>query len=1269
LGRSWQLAAPLDTRPTWKTGPESLGKLTPGKHTIRVALLVTAAKNAPGKPFRALSNRVEITIERALPGSRLSVDKAIEEEAAFAAVCEAVARSRLTTTPSPRIDPYSTRSQDFKVVEVLFGKAEAVDRIDVVYKVYGEERAVGDHERVIWIGHTQHTRLHGSLSGTKALPDTPANRRAVTPQAADVQPDDQPDDQPADESAAVDVARPVDADARERFLAIERIARLPMPEREKQLPHLYKDLAPRYMNPFVEGVLSTNPDNLLDRKKSGAPGGDRTTRWAQQLADAASQMTPEQVADKLDNGLWLNVAARARAIQVLQQHPDATAALIEADLSADRKQPVSRATATILSLGLRTFTGRLLAMYLEDADVPVGVERTLLFLRDPAIVGPLLEEVEKDPKFLVRCAGFFQGPLYRKPAEPLLLELLNSKLAQPAVELAREEEARLRRAAAQLASNLPGASFAAVRDDLLPLLSDKEEPVRFQSLRCFAQQKDLAAGSVILEALKRDQLDEQFKVTVMQAMSKLAGSTFKYFVHEWGPDRPGNRRAIEQFEAWLRQRQKADGPQASSDHVLWSEAVTAAEPTVQAVGVKPDDQTPAGESAWGEAVEGVQVRLRAKQSTWNEGEVPHLSADVRNQGERNLLLHVQFNCCELEVDGQWYRPPIRGGVRLRPQPFPPDRQYSIGVSLHGYWELPASRIARSPWESGRLELTPGKHTIRVAFTATAAKNAPGKSVRAVSNPVEIEMIAKSDEEVDATQHDNASATPSEPTAEAKDLKPNNQTPAGEAGWGEAVEAVQVRLRARQSKWNEGTVPRLWADVRNQGKRNLLVRTRDEGCQLEVDGNWYFRPPDHRLGIIPPPEPLPPDRRYDDIAVDLDPRWQLAVSWIAGTPWKKGPKQLGKLTPGKHTIRVAFPVTAAEKAPGKPVRAVSNPVEIEVVAKNDEKADAKPQDNAGVTVAEPTVEATDAEPDDPTTALPSEEPSGKNGRPDGDANLSLRRACLYLSIFARTRSNGRSLAATVTSMTSGQPNGCMCSSPLRRLLRSFSKRSRNFRHDKSREASVSVMPWRVCRRVHRASRKAIGQRDGRDSARLPCLGRDRHTSALDSSFSLSCGRHEIACQENSEQSDGKTTCSRPIRLQPRRDKVATISAPASVLVSTRRSAIIQATGSSPKTPAPPLCASQRITASSTGWPQRRIPSRVCEGPVAASTRDSKLRTLSSSYDSSSPSNCSSRSGSLISSTLPSIWRISPGASAKGVSVFRAASSVIGQSRPPQPEETC
>ena len=367
------------------------------------------------------------------------------------------------------------------------------------------------------------------------------------------------------------VARPTDNNARSRFVAIERIARLSMPEQAKQLPHLYKNLAPHYMNQFIEGILSWHPENILDRTKSSGPGGGHRTTWEQQLADAASEMNPEQVADKLEIRLWLDIAARRRAIQVFKKHANATAALIDADLKSGGKQAVNRACDTILTLQLRSFVDRLLTIFMDDADPPEGVFRTLLFMRNISITRPMLERVEKDPKFLVRCAGLFQGPLWRRPAEPTLLKLLESpdtevryhavyalyecrdpKLAPHAVRLSSEKETRFRSAAAQFASNLPADSFAAVRGKLLSLLNDEDETVRFDALRCFAEQKDPSAGPVILKLLRQDKLDEGYKVTVMQGMSKLTGSTFGYSLHNWGPGTSANKQAIKKFEAWLR---------------------------------------------------------------------------------------------------------------------------------------------------------------------------------------------------------------------------------------------------------------------------------------------------------------------------------------------------------------------------------------------------------------------------------------------------------------------------------------------------------------------------------------------------------------------------------------------------------------------------------------------------------------------------------------------------------------------------------------------
>ncbi|MHC4648134.1 MAG: HEAT repeat domain-containing protein, partial [Planctomycetota bacterium] len=183
------ILVPLQKGLKWqsKEGKQLLG-FSPGKHTVRVALQLDDADGGPSL-LSVVSNPVEIKIERALPGSALSIDEAIKEKAAFAAVCEAVEENvPILSRTVPGVAP---TSQVFKVVEVLFGKAEAVGRITLNYKyLYKEpecERAIRKHERVIWIGHTRNMSFHGSLYGLKALPDTPENRQAVkaaTSQAA-----------------------------------------------------------------------------------------------------------------------------------------------------------------------------------------------------------------------------------------------------------------------------------------------------------------------------------------------------------------------------------------------------------------------------------------------------------------------------------------------------------------------------------------------------------------------------------------------------------------------------------------------------------------------------------------------------------------------------------------------------------------------------------------------------------------------------------------------------------------------------------------------------------------------------------------------------------------------------------------------------------------------------------------------------------------------------------------------------------------------------
>ena len=376
---------------------------------------------------------------------------------------------------------------------------------------------------------------------------------------------------------AADVPR--EQQAREHFLKIERIARLPEVGQKHKLPILYRDLAPRVMNPIVEALLSSYPRNILDHKKGfGNPGQNHTEAWADQLGGASKKLSPEAVADRLKIPLWWNIAARVRAMQVLRRFPKDTARLIARDFETGTRESVGRAAMTIVSLKLKEFSPQLLDCFRADNETSEPARSALIFLHDPGIVEPLLKQVEQEPKFLIRCAGLFQGPLARKPALPELLRLLNSedndiryhaawalcecrdaRLAEPAVRMVNHKQQRFRTMAGMLASKLPPVAYGSVREKLMPLLADKDQEVRFQALRGFAAQKDAAIGPVLIELLSKDSLPEGRKVLVMQAMSSLTGSTFRYDLHKWGPGTAQNRRAIEDLRVWLKRFGRRSG--------------------------------------------------------------------------------------------------------------------------------------------------------------------------------------------------------------------------------------------------------------------------------------------------------------------------------------------------------------------------------------------------------------------------------------------------------------------------------------------------------------------------------------------------------------------------------------------------------------------------------------------------------------------------------------------------------------------------------------
>ena len=147
-------------------------------------------------------------------------------------------------------------------------------------------------------------------------------------------------------------------------------------------------------------------------------------------------------------------------------------------------------------------------------------------------------------------------------------------------------------------------------------------------------------------------------------------------------------------------------------------------------------QTPGEMAAWSDPVDGLRIRLRPTQRQWKPGATPTLALDLWNDSDQGNVFRYEGGQeieCEIEVDGQWHRwvadysiVKARGYSLKAGQA----RDEAIEISLTGAWVRDALR----------LNLTPGIHRLRVAFTP-ARPDPGGRRPRVVSKPVEIEIVA------------------------------------------------------------------------------------------------------------------------------------------------------------------------------------------------------------------------------------------------------------------------------------------------------------------------------------------------------------------------------------------------------------------------------------------------------------------------------------------------------------------------------------------------
>jgi hypothetical protein len=142
-----------------------------------------------------------------------------------------------------------------------------------------------------------------------------------------------------------------------------------------------------------------------------------------------------------------------------------------------------------------------------------------------------------------------------------------------------------------------------------------------------------------------------------------------------------------------------------------------------------DRTPPSGKSdakaPWSEAVDGLQCWLEPDKT---DGGVPALRLHVRNQGKRDLVIHMAQAACKLELDSVWFD--WVAPVSILAGTWPAGGQYQdfeVRVTLAAPWTS----------EGKPIDPKPGKHKVRVAYVTLDHP----KPVRVESNAVEIDVVA------------------------------------------------------------------------------------------------------------------------------------------------------------------------------------------------------------------------------------------------------------------------------------------------------------------------------------------------------------------------------------------------------------------------------------------------------------------------------------------------------------------------------------------------
>jgi len=146
---------------------------------------------------------------------------------------------------------------------------------------------------------------------------------------------------------------------------------------------------------------------------------------------------------------------------------------------------------------------------------------------------------------------------------------------------------------------------------------------------------------------------------------------------------------------------------------------------------------------WGAPVDGIQLHLAVSTATSNVPQptgvaLPRLEVQIRNQGANPVTLGFDFDLWNIEIDGIWYRTGPHGGGAPACRPVAPGAQITEPtIALQSN-----NLVEADPKPTGapmvKLDLKPGKHSIRVRTTATNRCRV-GSAPQTVSNSITVDV--------------------------------------------------------------------------------------------------------------------------------------------------------------------------------------------------------------------------------------------------------------------------------------------------------------------------------------------------------------------------------------------------------------------------------------------------------------------------------------------------------------------------------------------------